>query len=119
MKTIIQLLIAAIIVNGAARAGAAAWRFYQFRDSVLQEARFLRGTGNDLHQRILEIAEAQGIPIAYEDVAVDRQGDLVTVSAAYIDTIPLVPKVYTREQLVEFEVSARIVRPLTADDLQP
>jgi hypothetical protein len=47
---------------------------------------------------------------------VERRGDRVTVSAAYVDSIELVPRLYTREQLMDFDLSVRVVRPLTDDD---
>ena len=119
MKTLIKLLLAAMVLHASVRAGQSAWRYLQFKDAVEQEARFgARLADEDLHSRILEVAEEQGIPLGYDDVAVQRHGDRTSVSAAYSEPITLVPGVYTREQLFEIELSVRVVRPLTADDMK-
>ena len=62
--------------EGDIRAGSTAWRFYQFRDAVQQEARFLRGSNDDLHRRLLELAiidDARQIL----DAARDEHGELM------------------------------------------
>ena len=119
MKTIIQLLIAALILNACVRAGAAAWRFYEFKDEVEQEARFGSNQSTSaLRQQILKIAAEHEIEMEPADVTVTRGIAETTVSAAYLDYIELVPRFYTREHLFEFEVSVHPVRPLTVDDIR-
>ena len=106
-------------MHACVRAGHSAWRYYQFKDAVEQEARFAsRLTESELHQRIVELAEEHQIALAYEDVAVERRGDQTSVSAAYYESIPLVPIVYTREHLFEVDVSVRVMRPLTVDGMK-
>lgn len=119
MKTILQLLIAALIVNAAARGATAAWRYYQFKDAATNEARF---AGNvpaaTIHQRILRVAAQHGIAILPADLEIEKDGTETKVSALYGEEIELVPRLFKREFLFEFEVSVHPMRPLTAEDLK-
>ena len=117
LKTIVQLLIAGVIVHACARAGESAWRYYEFKDAVAQEARFGNAkTTSELHRQVLQLAEEHGVALESEDVAVERRGEQTFVSASYIESVPLVPAIYTRDQRYAFEVSVRGLRPLTVDD---
>ena len=119
MKTIVQLLIVALILHGCVRFGAATWRYYQFKDAVEQEARFgAKLTTAELHARVLALAEEHGVALEFSDVVVERRREETSVSAVYVDEIPLVPGVYTREHVFDVEVSVRVVRPLTVDDIR-
>lgn len=106
MKLLIKLLIAVLLANACYRAGTAAWRYYQFKDAVQEEARFGgKETPATLHTRMLAIAAAQDVPIEPSDLVVQKDGTSTTVSAAYLEYIELVPSLYTREHLFEFEVN--------------
>jgi hypothetical protein len=119
MKLIIQLLVAALILNACVRAGESAWRYYQFKDAVEQEARYgtLRTTSL-LRQRIMQIAADNSVDLDPDDVIVESRdrGIETQVEVRYIDPIPLVPRAYTR--LHEYEISLRLVpvRPIVSDD---
>jgi hypothetical protein len=119
LKTILQLLIAALIVNAAARGGMATWRYYQFKDAATNEARLAGDeTAAVVHQRILRVAEEQGIAILPADLEVAKEGTATTVAALYGEEIELIPRLYKREFLFDFEVSVQAVRPLTAEDFK-
>jgi hypothetical protein len=119
LKTIIQLLIAALLVNACVRGGAAAWRYYTFKDAVEQEARFGgKTTASELQQRIVDLAADYEITLDPADVEVTRDGQTTSVTAAYIEPIELVPRLYVRQHIFEFAVSVRPTRPLTADDIR-
>jgi hypothetical protein len=116
LKTIIQLLIAALVVNGCVRLGGASWRNYQFKDAVEQELRFgAQSTTSDLHTRIVQLAEDYEIALEYDGVVVERRGQETLVSASYTEPIALVPGFYTREQLFEIDVR---VRALTLEKIR-
>lgn len=116
MKTIIRLLIFALVVNAGVRGGEAAWRYFTFKDAVEQEIRFAKTESTDaLKARVLELAAEYDVQLEPVDVDVQKDGTWMTVAAAYVESIELVPRFYTREQLFEFEVSARKV---IADDLR-
>jgi hypothetical protein len=119
LKLIVQLLIAALIVYATAHVGAAAWKYYQFRDAVEQEARFGNAKSTSaLHRRVLEVAGDHGIELAFDDVAVQREGEWTRVTVRYVDVVQLVPELYSREQELNVDVSVRVSRPLTVDDFR-
>jgi hypothetical protein len=110
LRTIIQLLLAALVVHGCVRMGGAVWRNYQFKDAIEQEARFAGAAATaDLHARILELAEEYDVVLEAEDVVVERQGQNTSVSVAYVESIPLIPRLYTREHLFEFQSRVRVL----------
>jgi hypothetical protein len=110
LKTVIQIIIAVLVIMAAARGGESAWRYYGFKDAVEQETR-IGGAKSvpELHQRIIDIAREYGVEIDPESIVVEQRGELAYVSAAYVEDIILIPAAYTRQQLYEFEISARPV----------
>jgi hypothetical protein len=117
LKTIIKLLIVAVVLHACYQGGAASWKYYSFKDAAAQAARFGGAeTETVLHERILGIAEELEVEIHPDDLQISRDGLRTTVAAAYFDDIPVVPSLYTHEQLWEFEVTVNVVRPLTGDD---
>ena len=92
MKTVVKLLIAAAIVNAAARVGYAAARYYQLKDESQELVTFgARLVPGELQNQILLKAEALELPIAEQDVQVTREGLRTTASAAYTDSVELFP----------------------------
>jgi hypothetical protein len=92
VKTLIKLLIAAAIINGTARVGMAAARYYQLKDESQELVTF---GGNivpgELQNQILLKAEALRLPLAFEDILVTREGLRTTASAAYTDSVEVFP----------------------------
>lgn len=117
MKTIVQILVAILVVVACARVGEAAWRYYGFKDAVEQEVRFGDAkTTSQLHQRVIELASEHDVPLEHEDVAVEPGNGMTVVSVTYFQPIALVPAVYTRNQQFDFEVSVRVTRALIDDE---
>ena len=110
LKTVIQILLGVLVILACARGGESAWRYYGFKDAVEQETR-IGGAKSiaELHRRVLDIAEDYGVEIDPESIVVEQRGEMAHVSASYVEDIVLVPAVYTRQQLYEFEVIARPV----------
>ncbi len=107
MKTIIKLLVAAVILNATARLGLSAWQQYQFRDSVQEMLLFGNSqTTAQLQEQIVEEAEEQGVPLAASDVVVERQGMLTTAETTYVDEIEVFPR-YVYPMTWSFKVDAR------------
>jgi len=92
VKTLIKLLIAAAIVNGTARVGMAAARYYQLKDESQELVTF---GGNiipgELQNQILLKAEQLKLPLAFEDILVTREGLRTTACAAYTDSVEVFP----------------------------
>jgi hypothetical protein len=110
LKTIIRLLIAALILHVSVRMGEAVWRNFQFKDAVEQETRFAAASPPAaIHQRIMELAGEHQIALDPANVVVDRRGQETVVATSYTESIPLAFGFYTREQVFEFEVRARVL----------
>lgn len=119
MKTLIQIVVAIVIIVAAARGGEAAWRFYQLEDAVEQELRYgTAKTTSELHQRVFELAQQHDVPLEYDAIVVEARDGETTVTGSYVEPITIVPAVYTRQQQFDIEVSARAVRPLKVDEPQ-
>jgi hypothetical protein len=118
LKTIIQITIAALIVNACVQAAISSWDHYQFADAIEQEARFgSQKTTSELHRRVLDISESYGVPLAYNDVSVTRRSTQTEVNFSYVKNVELLPRLYMREFTYEVNVSVHPVRPITADDI--
>ena len=103
MKTLLKLVIAAMVVHATWRAGTAYLRYYRFKDGLQQTAQFSGGrTDNELHNRALEIAREHEIPIDPAHILVRRQDNHTLIDAAYEERIELLPRYYYP---YEFKVS--------------
>ena len=107
MKTIVKLIVAAVILNATVRLGLSALQQYKFRDTVQQAILFggKESTGQ-LTTQIIEEAEEQGVPLAASDLTVERHGMLTTAEATYVDEIEIFPR-YVYPMTWSFKVDAR------------
>ncbi len=110
MKAVFKLLVAAAIVNAAARAGMAASTYYQLKDETEQLIRFgYRETTDDLHDEILTKAGELQLAVAPQNVAVRRQGARTIATASYTQQVELFPR-YKYPVDLSFEVEAFALR---------
>jgi hypothetical protein len=117
MKAILSIIFAALIVNACVRAGDSAWRNYQLEDAIEQEARYGESkTTSDLRRRIIRLAADHDIPLADDDVTVERRGLETYVSVAYEEPIALIPRAYTYVQSYDITMSVAPLRPIVVDD---
>ncbi|HYU80974.1 MAG TPA: hypothetical protein VEK56_18440 [Vicinamibacterales bacterium] len=116
MKTIIQLLIAALLINACIQAARAYWGFYEFKDEIQFEIIHGREvTTSQLHQRVLALAADRDVALAPEDVTVKQRGYQTLVDVSYVDEIPFVPRVYSRPWTFEGTVTGERLRALKDD----
>ena len=109
MKTLIKLIVAAAVLNAAARYGLSAWTHYEFRDSVEQTLLFgADSSPQELVDAIMREAERQDVPLDRESVELERQQNVDSVKAGYVDEIELFPR-YTYSKIWEFDVQVRHV----------
>ncbi len=107
MKTLIKLLIAAAIINAAARYGLSAWTQYEFRDAVQQILLFGADASTDeLKNEIMMEAERQGVPLEREALDVQQRDAVVTAQASYLDEIELFPR-YVYPKTWDFSLQVR------------
>ncbi len=111
MKTILKLVIVAIVLTATFQASRAAIRHYTFVDA-LQEALLFAGskTEDEVADQVVQIAGHNEIPLDPENVAVRREQYLVVVEAPYVATIDLLPGVYTHDWSFDASVSVRLLQ---------
>ena len=117
MKTIIKLIIAAIILNAVARSAMAAWSYYQLKDAAQQTILFGAGaTTSQLQEQILRRAAELEVPLPPGSVTVTRDGPRTRAEAAYTQQIELFPN-YRYPFDFSFQVDALSVNPPKAGDV--
>jgi hypothetical protein len=95
MKTIIKIVIAALIINACWRGGAAVLRYYRFKDEVQQTALFGSSKSeSELQNSVFETARRMQLPLVPESVSVHRTENHTFINAAYTEQIQLVPTYY-------------------------
>lgn len=92
IKTLLKLVIAALVLHASWRAGTTYWRFYTFKDRVQETAQFAGNKSSEaLHERVLEIAEQMDVPLSPDRVDVRRRENHTLIDAEYIESIEIVP----------------------------
>ena len=92
MKSLIKLLIAALIANATWHLFVAYSAHYKFRDAV-QNAAQNRGDKSDdqLHEIIMNLAAEADVPVPFDGVVVSHEGRTTSVVASYTQTLELIP----------------------------
>ena len=95
MKTIIKLIIAALVLHATWRAGAMYLRYYQFKDDETQVAQFgTNQTDNQLRDGIIDAAKRHEIALEPEAVSVRRQNHHIIIDASYTEQVELAPRYF-------------------------
>jgi hypothetical protein len=93
MKTVIKLVIAALLVNAAYRSGSAFLKYYQFKDETQQMILFGQGQSvSELTRQILGEATKREVPLDEQGVTVSREGARTVAEVAYTEGIELFPR---------------------------
>ena len=75
MKTLIKLIVAAVVVNATYRCGSVALKYYQFKDETQQMILFGQAASvTDLTRQILGEAMKREVPLDEEGVEVIARG---------------------------------------------
>jgi len=92
MKTFLKLLLAAIVINASVRGGMAAAGYFRFKDAAQQAVLFgSDSTPEEIQQLIIERAQALKLPVAIENIQVNRQGGRTWADATYSQNIEVFP----------------------------
>ena len=117
MKTILKLLLAALVINGCIQGARSAWRHFQFTDAVEQEVRFGSSTTPSLlRQRLIQLAGENDITLAPDDVTVEKRRQETYVALTYTEGITLVPRLYTYQRNADVTLSVEPLHALKPDD---
>jgi hypothetical protein len=106
LKTIIKLLIAAIIINGCVRCGLVAWRYYELKDATQQMLTFgARQPTETLQMEIQSKASELALPVTADDITVQREGNRTAATVKYRQPVELFPR-YTMPVDLDFSVDS-------------
>jgi hypothetical protein len=95
MKTIIKLIVAALVIHATYRAGVVYMRYYEFKDDVTQIAQFgVRRTDNELKRNVLDAARRREIPLNPDAVTVRRENHHILIDARYLEQVELAPRYF-------------------------
>jgi hypothetical protein len=92
MKTILKVVVAALLLNAVVRLAAVSWDYYQLRDEAQQLVTFgASSTSTDLRQAIVEAAMELDVPLSPENVSVRRIGPRTVAEASYSVVVEFFP----------------------------
>jgi hypothetical protein len=110
MKTIIKILVAAAVINAAARGFLAASSYYELKDDTQQAVTFAGESPTDqIQNQILESAEKLNLPVDPDSVEVTRAGLRTTAAVQYTQPVEFFPS-YTYPVDFRFSVEAQTVQ---------
>jgi hypothetical protein len=93
MKTVIKLIIAAVLVNAAYRSGSVFLKYYQFKDETQQMILFGQAeTTPALTSQILAEAMKRDVPLNEDGINVTRQGMRTVAEVAYTEAVEVFPR---------------------------
>lgn len=110
IRTVIRLIVAAAVVNGAIRVGLVWWDYYQLKDAAQQLIVFeIDAAPRDIRDQILDKALELAVPLEPENLEVIREGTMTFVTAFYVHPVEVFPRFeYPLE--MSFFVEARAIR---------
>jgi hypothetical protein len=92
IKTLIKLVVAALVVHACWRSANVALRNYKFKDAVHEAVLFSNAKSDaQLQGRVMELARQFDVPLAEEDVEIKHVENKTMVSAVYTDQVELLP----------------------------
>ena len=112
MKTIIKLLVVALIANAAFQAARSYYGYYQFKHDVHMETlNGGRDQRDEIQRHILEMAAERGYEMAWDDVQISVDQEYITIDMTWVDNIKLIPRYYARDWPYESRVQIPRVGP--------
>ena len=93
MKTLVKLLLAVVVLHAVYRSGVSAATYYELKDASQQMLIFGGGVSpGELQQGILAKATELDVPLAAENLNVERDGVRTTARASYTDSVEIFPR---------------------------
>jgi hypothetical protein len=120
VKTVIKLVIAALVVHACWRSANVVLKYYKFKDAVHETVLFSSSKSDaQVQARVLELAQQFDVPVQPENVTVRRVDNRTIINAVYTDQIELVPtKFYPWEFKVDVE-AFNVYMPSSKDVTAP
>ena len=95
LKTIIKLLVAAVILNAAWRVGSTFLTYYRFEDRLQEIAQF--GGSRpvaEVREQAVKVSKELNVPIEPEAIIVRKTDREIFIDASYIDQLQVFPSYY-------------------------
>ena len=90
MKTLIKLIVVALVANALWRVGSAYRTLYWVKDSIKENTK--QGTTEaELKQKVVELARTYDLPLTAEDLTVTRESQHVSVKTSYTSPVAVLP----------------------------
>jgi hypothetical protein len=106
LKTIIKIVIAAVILNATVRSADAMWEYYQLKDAAQQIVLFgPQSTPGQLRDQVFSKAEELGLPVEAQNITIRRETSRTFAHVYYVQPVELFPG-YRQPIVFSFEVNA-------------
>ena len=121
MKTFFKLLVVVIVLNAAVHGGLSAKRYFQLKQAAQEAVLFGAATPvTDIHQIIIERAQALNMPVVADNVTVNREGGRTWADASYHEAIEVFPnQAYPVNWSFSVEGYSMVLGPAAAKKTQP
>ena len=117
MKTVIKLIIAAVLVNAAYQGGSVFLKYYQFKDETQQMILFGQAeTVANLTRQILGEAMKRDVPLEEDGLTVSREGARTVAEVSYTESVEVFPRYFYP---VDFSFSAEAFGVAGASGARP
>lgn len=119
MRTIVTFAIVIAVLNASIRGGTAYWKYYQFKDAAHEIALFGGKTDtNTLRSQVHEKATKLEVPIDWDGIEVERDGNRTVIDASYTQAVEFLPR-FSRDLTFTFSVEAVMADPVVPADIVP
>jgi hypothetical protein len=111
MKSLIKLLIAALIANATWRIGSEYLSYYKFKDSVREFTQH-RASKNEsqIRGRIMELATQYDVPLDDDSLTITHVNNHTIVDGSYVKPIDVVPT-FRYNWPFKFHIDTYVVDP--------
>lgn len=87
---LVTLLIVITIGYFSFKVAETYWRFYEYQDTMVQQARFAdHYTDLQIKLRLVAKADSLGLPAEASEIAVERKGRHISIGADYVELVEL------------------------------
>ena len=91
IKFLIKLAVSVLIAHATWRIGSAYLSHYRFKDAAREAALTPRLTDAQIRERVMELADSYGAPLAEEDLEIRRNTRNILLDASYVRPIEVIP----------------------------
>jgi hypothetical protein len=117
MKTILRLLVAAVLANLTWHGWLLSSAYYKFRDALQSASQNSYGRSDDvLRGRVMELAAQYGIPLSEENFTLRRDVKQVFIDGSYVQQVDAFPGA-SFPWTFEFHIDSSYGNPLTMKDV--